>query len=94
MRKEGSAAPASAARSVIVRSGDPFDTTLRRQLLIERIHRLGPRVVLELIDELARRHELGPDLDARLERYAAADPLAFAIAGAARFPALPIWLIT
>lgn len=45
---------------------------LRRQRLVERVHRLGPRVLFEFLDELGRHHPaLADDIDQRLERYAA-----------------------
>ena len=66
---------------------------LRRQHLIERIHRLGARVVFELLDELDRHHGLGDDLDRRLEGYAALDQGLLATVGGDRFPALPIRLV-
>jgi hypothetical protein len=48
---------------------------LRRRRHVECIYRLGPRVVFELIDEIDKHHRLGDDLDQRLARYAAIDPL-------------------
>jgi len=63
---------------------------LRRERQIQRIHTLGPRVVFELIDELDRRHELGPDLDNRLGRYAALGPGTLRAIGGDRFPASPV----
>jgi hypothetical protein len=63
---------------------------LRRQRHVERIHRLPARVTAELLDELDRRHRLGTDLDRRLARYAALDPVVLASVGGDRFPASPI----
>lgn len=58
---------------------------LRRQRHVERLYRLGPRAVFELLDELDRVHRL-TDLDARLARYAAVDPEILRALGANRFP--------
>jgi hypothetical protein len=44
---------------------------LRRQRLAEPLYRLGSRVVFELLDELARHHGIGDDIDQRLGAYAA-----------------------
>src|SRR5438552_4756992 len=62
---------------------------LRRQRHVEQLHRLGARVLFELVDELDRHHGLGDDLDRRLERYAALDAELIAVVGADQFPALP-----
>jgi hypothetical protein len=76
--------PAAALRRAAIRR-------LRRQRNVERIHRLGPRVTFELIDELDRHHRLGDDLDERLARYARLDPLVLAALGADRFPSPPLY---
>src|SRR5436309_13790355 len=55
---------------------------LCRQRQVERIHRLGARVLYELLDEIDRHHGLGDDLDRRLERYAAVEPTILAAVGA------------
>ena len=66
-------------------------TALRRQRQVEALHRLGARVVFELADEIARHHsEIAADLDARLARYANADPAVLEAIGGDRFPARPI----
>ena len=62
---------------------------LRRQRHVEQIHRLGARVIFELVDELDRHHGLGDDLDRRPERYAALDDRLVAAVGADRFLASP-----
>ena len=46
---------------------------IRREHLTRRVHRLGARVLFELLDELDRHHGLGDDLDRRLGRFAAID---------------------
>lgn len=62
---------------------------LRRQELARRVHRLGVRVLFELIDEIARRHGLGEDIDARLARYAQLDPEVLHKIGGDRFAPIP-----
>jgi hypothetical protein len=59
---------------------------LRRQRAVRRLHRLGPRVLFELLDEIGRHHGIGPDIDRRITRYAAADPAVLAAVGGDRFP--------
>ena len=63
---------------------------LQRQRQVAQIYRLGARVVFEFLDELDRHHGLGPDLDRRLARYAAADHELLRAVGADRFPLSPI----
>src|SRR5438067_12461555 len=63
---------------------------LRRQRHVEQVHRLGARVLFELVDELDRVHGLGDDLDRRLEAYAGLDPDLLAAVGADRFPVAPL----
>jgi hypothetical protein len=45
-----------------------------RQRRVERLHRLGPRAVFELLAELDAEHGLGADLDDRLDAYARLSP--------------------
>ena len=66
---------------------------LRRQRHVEQVHRLGARVIFELLNELDRVHGLGDDLDRRLERYARLDPDLLAALGADRFPAAPLRIV-
>jgi hypothetical protein len=64
---------------------------LRRQHLARCVHRLGARVLFELLDELDRHHDLGGDLDDRLERYAnRLSPELLAAVGGDRFAAPPM----
>jgi hypothetical protein len=65
---------------------------LRRRRLAETAWRLGPRAFYELLCELDRHHHL-PDLDARLEKYAGADPAILHVFGGDRFPELPTRLV-
>ena len=62
---------------------------LRRQRHVEQIHRLGARILFELVDELDRVHGLGDDLDQRLEAYAGLDAELIAVVGADQFPPSP-----
>ena len=66
---------------------------LRPQRQIERIHFLGARVLIELVDELDRYHGLGDDLDRRLEAYAALAPDLLTALGGDRFPHAPLRLV-
>ena len=66
---------------------------LRRQRHVEQIHRLGARVIFELVDELDRHHGLGDDLDRRLEAFAGLDPDLIAAVGADRFPVAPLRIV-
>ncbi len=65
---------------------------LRRQRQVETICWLGSRVVAELLDELARHHGIAADIDRRLARYAACDPVLLAATGGDRFPP-GIWAV-
>ena len=66
---------------------------LQRQHLAERVHRLGPRVLFELLDELDRHHGLDADLDQRLAAYAALDPAVLAEVGGDRFATTSLRLV-
>jgi len=60
-----------------------------RRVLIVRVHRLGPRLVVELLKEFVRHRLIDEDhLDARLSAYAALDPAVLAAAGGDRLPHL------
>jgi hypothetical protein len=64
---------------------------LVRQRQVEALHRLGPRVVGELLDEISRHHRLDDDIARRLARYAALDPGVLRALNADRFPPAPLW---
>jgi hypothetical protein len=64
----------------------------RRQRHVERICRT-PRLVAELLDELARYHGLGEDIDRRLEGYAGLDLELLHAVEADRFPASPVRVV-
>lgn len=64
---------------------------LWRRRQVEGIYRLGARAVYELFAELIR-HNLVDEatLDARLVKFAAADPAKLAVAGGDQMPATPV----
>jgi hypothetical protein len=67
---------------------------LRRRRQVERVCRLGPRVVFECFDELIARGLVdATDLDRQLARYARLDPATLALAGGDRFPPVPLHLV-
>jgi hypothetical protein len=67
---------------------------LRRRRQIEALHRLGSRVVGELLEEIARYHGLRDDIDQRLARYAQLDPDALRAVGGDRFAPLPVHAVS
>ena len=75
------------------RPGPKHAQALRRQRHIEQLHRLGPRVLAELLAEIERHHpEIVDDIDRRLARYAELDPEILRALGGDRFPPR-IWAI-
>ena len=64
---------------------------LARQRQIEAVHRLGPRVIGELPDEIARHRDLHDDIGQRLDRYARLNAGILRELGADRFPQRPLW---
>jgi hypothetical protein len=66
---------------------------LRRQHLASSLHRLGARPLFEFIDEIARHHGIGGDLDKRLERYARLDREVLHLVGGDRFVRKPLRVI-
>ena len=103
MEKENPAAPGSADRagiryaeqqsSIRTSAERQAQQRLRRQHLARRIHGLGARAVFEFLDEIARHHDLGDDLDRRLERFAALDPALLIAVGGDRFAPAPMRLV-
>ena len=69
-----------------------YPAQMRRQRHVERICRI-PRLVAELLDEIARHHGIRDDLDRRLERFAGLDPELLHALGADAFPASPTRLV-
>ena len=66
---------------------------LKRQHKVELTHLLGPRVVLEPIDELGRHLGLGEDLDCYLGRHAALNPDNLRAVAASQFSAFSIRVV-
>jgi hypothetical protein len=63
---------------------------LRRQHLARQVHRLGPRVLFEVIDEIARHHDIAEDVDRRLAAYVdRLTPAMLRATGGDRFPPSP-----
>jgi hypothetical protein len=69
---------------------------LRRRRWVERIHGLGCRPVVELVEDLLARGVIADEeaLDRRLAKFAALDPIALAITGGDRVPSLPLHLVS
>jgi hypothetical protein len=65
--------------------------TLRLPHLARRIHALGPRVLSELLAELATAH--GGDVLIRAEAYGRLDPMILSALGGDRFPMAPLRLV-
>lgn len=58
---------------------------------VGRVHRLGPRVMFELLAELGRKHFIRSEVEQLAARYAARlDPALLRAVGADRFPPLPL----
>jgi hypothetical protein len=55
---------------------DIGDARLRRD--VERLHRLGPRAIYELLTEIGREQLLRVDIERRVARYARLDVAALA----------------
>jgi hypothetical protein len=67
---------------------------LRRQHLARRVHRLGPRVLFEVLDEIARDHGIAEDVDRRLAAYVdRLTPEMLRATGGDRFPPSPTRLL-
>jgi len=64
-----------------------------RQRQIEAVYLLGARVVDELIDQIARHHDLREDIDRRLAMYAAFAPVAVAVAHGDKFAPPPLRVV-
>jgi hypothetical protein len=71
----------SAERIAVI---DFRDRQFRRD--IDRLHRLGPRAVYELLADLAARRLLRTEIEALVRRYSRLDPASVAAVGADRMP--------
>jgi hypothetical protein len=69
-----------------------YPAYLRRQRHVETICRI-PRLVGELLDEIARHYDIADDIDARLEKFAGLDLELLRALGADVFPARPLHVI-
>ena len=63
---------------------------LRRQRHVERLHRLGPRVLDELLQEIGAERSCMTSIEMKLERYAKLDRGVIAAGGSNRLPRTPI----
>jgi hypothetical protein len=78
------------ARTTQLARRDDILRRLRRKRAIVALHRLGPRVLAELLDEIGRHHGIADDIGARVVAYAALDPAMLRAVGADRFAPLPL----
>ena len=65
------------------------DLAFRRK--VERLHRLGPRAVTELLTEIGEQRLCRTYLEQRVRRYAEIDPEHLAALGGDRFPRPPLY---
>ena len=63
---------------------------LRRQRHVRKLHRLGPRVLDELLVEIGAERSITTIIERKIERYAALDPTALEALRGDRFSPLPI----
>jgi hypothetical protein len=63
---------------------------LRFRRDVERLHRLGPRAVYELLTELGARQLLRSEIEALVGRYSRVDPVALRLAAGDRMPPTPL----
>ena len=83
----------ASARSVRLAGRNDTVRRPRRQRAVAAIHRLGPRVLAELLDEIGRHHGIADALEARVIRCAGLDPEILRAVGADRFALPPVWVI-
>ena len=82
--------PASPCRCVVCVMDIPAATRdLRRRDHVERLHRLGPRVLDELLLEIGAARSCLTAIETTLERYAGLSQDVIAAADGDRFPARP-----
>ena len=63
---------------------------LRFRRKVQRLHRLGPRVLSELLAELGVERGIGTIIDQKIDVYAEIDPAALEAASGDRFWPVPI----
>ena len=66
---------------------------LRFRRAVERLHRLGPRALYELLIELAASRLIRTEIERQVERYAALDQAVLHATGGDRFPAAALHLV-
>jgi len=66
---------------------------LRRQRHVQRLYRLGPRVIDALLVEIGSERSIMTIVERKIERYAALDIEHLELAGGDRFPAQPIHVV-
>ena len=64
------------------------DLRFRRQ--VERLHRLGPRAVAELLAEIGAERSITTIVDRKLDRYTDLDPAALEATGGDKFWPTPV----
>ena len=70
---------------------DDLVADLRFQRQVEKLHRLGPRAVGELLKEIGEQRRCRTSVDRRLEAYASLDPGVVRELGADEFPRPPLY---
>ena len=63
---------------------------LRRRRQVERLHRLGPRAVGELLAEISAERSIGTAIDRKLATYAELELEAIEAAGGEKFWPVPL----
>ena len=66
---------------------------LKRQRHVQKLHRLGPRVIDALLIEIGAERSIMTLIERKIEKYAALDINAPGLAGGDRFPGQPIYLV-
>ena len=66
---------------------------LRFRRQVERVHRLGPRVLGEMLAELGAERSIMTVIDKKLDRYVQLDPEALEVAGADGFWQPPLHVV-
>ena len=66
---------------------------LRRQRHVQKLHRLGPRVIDALLIEIGAERGITTLVERKIEKYAALDIDTLELVGGDRFPGQPIYLV-
>ena len=67
---------------------------LRFRRQVERVHALGPRVLAELLAEIAVERSIRVIVERKLDRFAGLDPDALNATGGDQFPPTPLHLVS